>query len=221
MKGWTKSVGQSNAHNSTVNYYGIWTRFRKRAYRSSAKMTNLGRIMDTYGPKLLGHSYCDPITSYDKFHQFSVHHPEIYWSIVLRELSLTFHRGPERILNTGDSSRHRGIWLQGSLLNIAECCLLPMENLNKHDDNVAVVWRDEGLDDFPINHMTLRELRGQAMSVANSLDAIFSKGDAIAIDMPMTVNAVVIYLAIVLAGFVVVHGRQFCSKGNCNTPACV
>ncbi|ERN00643.1 hypothetical protein AMTR_s02694p00003350, partial [Amborella trichopoda] len=145
----------------------------------------------------------------------------IYWSIVLRELSLTFHRGPERILNTGDSSRHRGIWLQGSLLNIAECCLLPMENLNKHDDNVAVVWRDEGLDDFPINHMTLRELRGQAMSVANSLDAIFSKGDAIAIDMPMTVNAVVIYLAIVLAGFVVVHGRQFCSKGNCNTPACV
>ena len=41
-------------------------------------------------------------------------------------------------------------------------------------------------------------------SVANALDAIFSKGDAIAIDMPMTVNAVIIYLAIILAGFVVV-----------------
>lgn len=40
--------------------------------------------------------------------------------------------------------------------------------------------------------------------VANALDATFTKGDAIAIDMPMTVNAVVIYLAIVLAGFVVV-----------------
>lgn len=40
--------------------------------------------------------------------------------------------------------------------------------------------------------------------VANALDNIFSKGDAIAIDMPMTVTAVVIYLAIVLAGFVVV-----------------
>ncbi|KAL6966258.1 hypothetical protein U1Q18_032039 [Sarracenia purpurea var. burkii] len=40
--------------------------------------------------------------------------------------------------------------------------------------------------------------------VANALDATFSKGDAIAIDMPMTVFAVIIYLAIVLAGFVVV-----------------
>lgn len=40
--------------------------------------------------------------------------------------------------------------------------------------------------------------------VANALDASFSKGDAIAIDMPMTVTAVIIYLAIILAGYVVV-----------------
>ena len=40
--------------------------------------------------------------------------------------------------------------------------------------------------------------------VANALDVTFSKGDAIAIDMQMTVNAVIIYLAIILAGMVVV-----------------
>lgn len=40
--------------------------------------------------------------------------------------------------------------------------------------------------------------------VANALDIIFTKGDAIAIDMPMTSTAVIIYLAIVLAGYVVV-----------------
>lgn len=40
--------------------------------------------------------------------------------------------------------------------------------------------------------------------VANALDVTFSKGDAIAIDMPMTATAVIIYLAIVLAGFIVV-----------------
>lgn len=40
--------------------------------------------------------------------------------------------------------------------------------------------------------------------VANALDATFSKGDVVAIDMPLTVDAVVIYLAIVLAGLVVV-----------------
>ncbi|KAK5811451.1 hypothetical protein PVK06_026782 [Gossypium arboreum] len=40
--------------------------------------------------------------------------------------------------------------------------------------------------------------------VANAVDATFSKGDAIAIDMRMTVSAVVIYLGIILAGCVAV-----------------
>jgi len=40
--------------------------------------------------------------------------------------------------------------------------------------------------------------------VAKAIDATFSKGDAIAIDMQMTANAVIIYLAIVLAGCTVV-----------------
>lgn len=40
--------------------------------------------------------------------------------------------------------------------------------------------------------------------VANALDLEFCKGDAIAIDMPMTSIAVIIYLATILAGLVVV-----------------
>ena len=40
--------------------------------------------------------------------------------------------------------------------------------------------------------------------VANALDSTFSKGAVIAIDMPMTVTAVVIYLAVILSGRVVV-----------------
>ena len=40
--------------------------------------------------------------------------------------------------------------------------------------------------------------------VAKAIDATFSRGDAIAIDMQMTANAVIIYLAIVLAGCAVV-----------------
>jgi len=40
--------------------------------------------------------------------------------------------------------------------------------------------------------------------VANALDSTFSKGDVIAIDMPMTLTAVVIYLAVILSGRVVV-----------------
>lgn len=40
--------------------------------------------------------------------------------------------------------------------------------------------------------------------VANALDLEFCKGDTIAIDMPMTNIAVIIYLAVILAGLVVV-----------------
>lgn len=39
---------------------------------------------------------------------------------------------------------------------------------------------------------------------ANALEKLFKNGDAIAIDMPMTCTAVIIYLAIVLAGCIVV-----------------
>ncbi|KAJ4830623.1 putative acyl-activating enzyme 18, peroxisomal [Turnera subulata] len=168
-----------------------------------AKRSNLGSAMEIHGPKLLGTSYKDPITSFSLFHKFSVQHPEVYWSIALKELPLVFREEPRCILDTSDKSKHGGTWLPGAVLNIAECCLLPSSHPRKGDDNVAIVWRDES-DDSILNHMTLKEVREQVMLVANALDAMFTKGDAIAIDMPMTVSAVIIYLAIVLAGFVVV-----------------
>ncbi|KAA8549652.1 hypothetical protein F0562_001330 [Nyssa sinensis] len=180
-----------------------------------SKYTNLGRLMETHGSKLLGASYKDPVTSFSLFQKFSAEHPEeipcslvyffkVYWSIVLKELSIIFHEVPKCILDASDTSKHGGTWLPGSVLNISECCLLPSHYPRKQDDSLAIVWRDESCDDSHVNHMTLKELREQVMMVANALDAVFSKGDAIAIDMPMTVTAVIIYLAIILAGFVVV-----------------
>ncbi|XP_022153807.1 probable acyl-activating enzyme 18, peroxisomal [Momordica charantia] len=167
-----------------------------------SKLTNLGKIMELHGPKLLGASYKDPISSYSLFQKFSSQHPEIYWSIVLEELSVTFHKEPRCILDMAEKSKGR--WLPDSILNIAECCLLPSSRPLRDDNSLAIVWRDEGGDNSNVNRMTLKELREKVTLVANALDARFSKGDAIAIDMPMTVHAVIIYLAIVLAGFVVV-----------------
>ncbi|XP_023533695.1 probable acyl-activating enzyme 18, peroxisomal [Cucurbita pepo subsp. pepo] len=167
-----------------------------------SKLTNLGRIMELYGPKLLGASYKDPISSFRLFQEFSSQNPEIYWSIVLEELCVTFQKPPRCILDM--TEKLKGKWLPDSILNIAHCCLLPSSRPFRDDNSLAIVWRDEGCDDSNVNHMTLKELREEVMLVANALDATFSKGDAIAIDMPLTVNAVVIYLAIVLAGLVVV-----------------
>ncbi|KAF6155228.1 hypothetical protein GIB67_019754 [Kingdonia uniflora] len=178
--------------------------------KSESKQTNLGRIMEVHGPKLLGESYQDPITSFSLFQEFSARHPEanaltkIYWPILLKELSVIFREDPKCTLDTTDKSRHGGTWMPGAVLNIAECCLLPTIHPRKQDDSVVITWRGEGYDDAPVNHLTLKEFRENVMKVANALDAAFSKGDAIAIDMPMTVNAVIIYLAIVLGGFIVV-----------------
>uniref|UniRef100_A0A0E0KKF0 4-coumarate--CoA ligase n=1 Tax=Oryza punctata TaxID=4537 RepID=A0A0E0KKF0_ORYPU len=168
------------------------------------KQTNLGRLMEAHGPRWLGSSYKDPVSSFHLFHKLSVEHQEVYWSMVLKELSVKFQQEPKSILDTSDKSRKGGTWFQGAVLNIAECCLLPWPSQNRTDDSTAIVWKDEGLDDHPVNRMSLKELRNQVITVATALDTMFHKGDRIAIDMPMTCNAVIIYLAIVLGGFVVV-----------------
>lgn len=171
---------------------------------TDCKQTNLGRLMEANGPKLLGSSYRDPISSFNHFYRFSVENQEVYWSMVLKQLAVKFKQEPRSILSTSDGSKKGGTWLQGAVLNIAECCLLPCPSLKRTDDSTAIIWRDEGLDDYPVNRMSLKELRSQVITVAHALDAIFEKGDPIAIDMPMTCNAVIIYLAIILGGFVVV-----------------
>ncbi|XP_078180968.1 acyl-activating enzyme 18 isoform X1 [Carex rostrata] len=168
------------------------------------KNTNLGRLMEAHGPKLLGSLYKDPITSFNLFQKFTVQHPEIYWSIVTKELSVKFQHPPKCILDRSLKSKEGGLWFPGGVLNIAECCIYPVPFQNKTDSSVAIIWRDEGFDDLPVNYVSVKELREQVMTVANALDTLFNKGDAIAIDMPMTYKAVVIYLAIILSGRVVV-----------------
>ncbi|XP_018448234.1 probable acyl-activating enzyme 18, peroxisomal [Raphanus sativus] len=168
---------------------------------SLSKSTNLGRLMEIHGPRLLGASYKNPIESFELFRRFSVEHPDVYWSIVIDELSLVYHTPPRCIL---EKSRPEGTWLPDAVLNIAECCLMPSSHSQREDDSLAVVWRDEGSDDAPINRMTFRELRQRVMLVANAISGSFAKGDTIAIDMTMTVDAVIIYLAIILAGCIVV-----------------
>ncbi|XP_021771939.1 probable acyl-activating enzyme 18, peroxisomal [Chenopodium quinoa] len=166
--------------------------------------TNLGRLMEVHGPRLLGKSYQDPVTSFSTFQKFTVDNPEIYWSLVLKELSIWFRQPPRRILDDTDKSKPGGTWFPGAVLNIAECCLLPISHPRKMDSSVAIVWRAEGADHLPVQQLTLKQLREQVMLVANALDATFAKGDVIAVDMQMTPDAVIIYLAIILSGRIVV-----------------
>ncbi|KAG5522641.1 hypothetical protein RHGRI_034705 [Rhododendron griersonianum] len=164
--------------------------------------TNVGKLLERRGKEFLGPRYKDPISSFLEFQEFSVSNPEAYWRSILDEMSVSFSVPPQCFLRE-DSSHPGGQWLPGAHLNPARNCL--SSNGNRTLDDVMIVWRDEGEDTLPLKKMTLNELRTEVWLVAYALESIgLDKGSAIAIDMPMDVNSVVIYLAIVLAGYVVV-----------------
>ncbi|KAL3512319.1 hypothetical protein ACH5RR_025036 [Cinchona calisaya] len=168
----------------------------------NAKVTNVGQLLESRGKEFLGSNYKDPISSFSDFQEFSVSSPEVYWKTIFDEMNISFSVAPECILRE-NPAYPGGQWLPGAYVNPAKNCL----NINRKRtlDDIALLWRNEGDDKLPLQKMTLKELRSRVWLVAYALETLgLDKGSAIAIDMPMDVNSVVIYLAIVLAGYVVV-----------------
>jgi acetyl-CoA synthetase len=86
-------------------------------------------------------------------------------------------------------------WLPGAVYNIVASCL-------DHGDDAPAIYL--GLEDA-FSVLSVAELRTEvAAFAAGFTQAGFSPGDAIAIVMPMTVEAVVAYLGTIAAGGVVV-----------------
>ncbi|KAK6925192.1 AMP-dependent synthetase/ligase [Dillenia turbinata] len=171
----------------------------------AARLTNVGQLLERCGKEFLGWSYKDPISSFSDFQEFSASNPEIYWKVLLDEMDISFSVPPQCILReepTGDGYPV-GQWLPGAFVNPARNCL-SLKNKWALSD-VMVIWRDEGDGDTPVKRMTFEEFRSEVWLVAYGLETLgLDKGSAIAINMPMNVKSVVIYLAIVLAGYVVV-----------------
>ncbi|KAL3352143.1 hypothetical protein AABB24_020289 [Solanum stoloniferum] len=167
----------------------------------TARLTNIGQLLERRGKEFLGSKYEDPISSFSDFQRFSVSDQEVFWKTILEEMNISFSVPPECILRESPS-HPGGQWLPGARVNPAKNCL----SLRKRTlSDVAIIWRSEGNDEAPVEKMTCQELRESVWEVAYALESLgLEKGSAIAIDMPMDVNSVVIYLAIVLAGYVVV-----------------
>ncbi|KAL7617544.1 hypothetical protein Lser_V15G00604 [Lactuca serriola] len=173
-----------------------------------ALLTNIGSLLERRGKEFLGPNYKDPITSYSTFHEFSVSNLEVFWKTILVEMNISFSVPPKAILVDDPSEETQllhpgGRWLPGAYVNPAGNCL--SLSSKRISSDIAVIWRDEGDDETPVNTMTFEKLRSEVWLVAYALGTLgLEKGSAIAIDMPMDVNSVVIYLAIILAGHVVV-----------------
>jgi len=133
--------------------------------------------------------------SLDDLYRWSTLHRAEFWGNVIVALGIRFRKEPERLLDElhGPESAR---WLPGARMNIADSCF------NAPADRNAIVFQAE---DASLKTMTYGELGRLSNRVANSLGTIgIGVGDAVAIVMPMTVEAVAAYLGIVKAGCVVV-----------------
>jgi acetyl-CoA synthetase len=135
------------------------------------------------------------VETYEALQAWSVEHREEYWALVLERLSIRLQRPFQRVLDLS-----RGVeeprWLPGAQMNIVESCF------SAPPDSVAIIHQSEG---GPLHAMSVQELAALTDRVALNLVRLgLRPGDAIAMILPMTAEAVAIYLGIVKAGCIVV-----------------
>ena len=135
------------------------------------------------------------LDSYEALHSWSAHHRADFWKLMIERLGIRFHRKFSKVVDLSQEDKFPR-WLVDARLNIVESCF------NAPSDATAIVFQSEG---SVLSAMTYGELNALTDRVANGLgDAGFQPGDAIAVNMPMHVESVAIYLGIIKAGGVVI-----------------
>eukprot|EP00428_Durinskia_dybowskii_P071839 CAMPEP_0170407468 /NCGR_PEP_ID=MMETSP0117_2-20130122/28262_1 /TAXON_ID=400756 /ORGANISM="Durinskia baltica, Strain CSIRO CS-38" /LENGTH=721 /DNA_ID=CAMNT_0010664715 /DNA_START=17 /DNA_END=2182 /DNA_ORIENTATION=- len=154
----------------------------------SAPETNVGKMMKDKN-----------FTEYNDFYDWSVASPEEFWDAAIKEVGVTFDKPYDRVFELSKGVQHVE-YLPGAMLNIATSCF------NKRaPDDAALVFACEV--DASLKTMTFAELDALSSQVADSLRKPVVEGglglgfgDAAGICMPMSPEAVAIYIGIVKAG---------------------
>ena len=134
--------------------------------------------------------------SYDDLYAWSIDRAAQFWDLMVRTLRIPFDREYRTVI---DASQGAGVvrWLVDGRLNVAESCFLA------DPDAVAIRFQRDG--EGMMQEWSYGQLRALANRVANGLvESGIGAGEAVAVDMPMTPEAVAIYLGIIKAGGVVV-----------------
>ncbi|KAF6258505.1 hypothetical protein COO60DRAFT_1639067 [Scenedesmus sp. NREL 46B-D3] len=145
----------------------------------------------------------DPSKDWPLLQEVSCANPNVFWAAVARELGLQqgLLEPPSCMLQEQHEQPDRASWLPGARLNIAACALTSPRAPGP--DSPAIIWADEGAP-TQLQRVSRAELQQRCMHVAACVAAKYKPGDALAIAMPLTLEAAVIYFGIVLAGCVVV-----------------
>jgi len=128
---------------------------------------------------------------YEDLYSWSIEKPADFVCSMIRRLGIVFDREPSAFLNL-DRGLEEPEWLYGGRLNIVESCF------QTASDATAIVYEKANGELAELSYLALQNKVGQ---VANSLAARGIKpGDRVGIAMPMTVEAVSIYLGIIAMG---------------------
>ena len=145
-----------------------------------SKNSNIGKTMQKLG-----------FTNYKEFWSWSVNNKEDFWAATVEDLHIVQHKKYQQILNTNKGVAQTK-WLDGAKLNIVDSCF------QNNEDAIALTYQKTSQ---PLQKITQKELLTLVNRIANSFtDFNIVVGDTIAINLPMTLEAVAIYLAGIKAG---------------------
>ncbi|MEZ6093496.1 MAG: AMP-binding protein [Pirellulaceae bacterium] len=133
--------------------------------------------------------------NYEAFHRWSVDDRNAFWSQAIERLGIKFETPFTEIAGDWNNVENPE-WLVDARMNIAASCF------SSADDAVAIVSGDST---GALTRWSYAELKQRTLAVAGAIRAAgFEPGDALAVVLPMTADAVAIYLGIVWAGCSVV-----------------
>ena len=131
------------------------------------------------------------LKNYEDLWKWSVDNKSDFWSQTVDNLKIKLHKNYSTIVDVSQGVE-QAQWLKDAKLNIVDSCFQ-----NTDDASVIIFQKENG----SIENISQKQLEHLINKIANSLRYIgIKKGDYIAIDMPMTLEAVAIYLAGIKAG---------------------
>jgi len=148
------------------------------------EQSNIYKMMQKYG-----------FQNYDDFWRWSVSNKEDFWEDTVQNLGIQLTKKHTSIVDISKGVENPE-WLKNSKFNIVDSCF------QNENEATAIVFQEEGKT---LQKITQNELLKLVNQIANGLSELgLKQGDKIAIDIPMTVEAVAIYLAGIKAGMPIV-----------------
>lgn len=134
---------------------------------------------------------------YEQMYTQSLADPDAFWAEQADKFLHWFKKWDT--VNNSDLSEGRIRWFEGGQLNVSDNCL--DRHLESHGEKTAIIWEGDSPDDT--RHISYNALHKEVCQLANALKARgVTKGDRVAIYMPMIPEAAVAMLACTRIGAV-------------------